>query len=146
MKKIKENENKLFGVEEQIKNIAIDTVKTNIKEKYNLGDEGNNNTKIESLFDEIVESIVTNKISIPRVTVQQTLDISWRFKDFDLNTKNLNYQPTDESIIIKELRNSTVEIIDSNKNINVTDSLQNIILKELLIYLEIDYDLFSELI
>lgn len=130
---------------EEIKNIAINTVKNNMGEKYNLDNEDDINTKIESLFDEIVESIVTNTISIPRVVVQQTLDINWGFKDFDLNTKNLNYQPTDESIIIKELRNGTVEIIDSNKNINVTDSLENIILKELLMYPEIDYDLFSEL-
>lgn len=130
---------------EEIKNIAINTVKTNIKEKYNLINEDKVNTKIESLFDEIVESIVTNTIAIPRVIVQQTLDINWGFKDFNLNTKNLNYQPTDESIIIKELRNGNVEIIDSNNNVNITDSLENIILKELLMYPEIDYDLFSEL-
>ena len=130
---------------EEIKNIAINTVKTNIKEKYNLINEDKVNTKIESLFDEIVESIVTNTIAIPRVIVQQTLDINWGFKDFDLNTKNLNYQPTDESIVVKELRNGNIEIIDSNNNVNITDSLENIILKELLMYPEIDYDLFSEL-
>lgn len=60
---------------EEIKNIAINTVKTNIK-KYNLINEDKVNTKIESLFDEIVESIVTNTIAIPRVIVQQTLDIN----------------------------------------------------------------------
>ena len=142
-KKVK-NINELKNKE--IKDIVISSVKSSIKQKSDgFGCEVINTVKIEEIFDEIIESIVTNTIAIPRVTVQQTLDIKWGFNNFDLNTKNLNYQPTDETIIIKDLRNGNVEIIDSIKNTKEVDSLENIILRELIVYPEIDYDLFSEL-
>lgn len=132
---------------DDIVNLAVSSIKTNVKKNMGSTIPAVDITPLVlAAYNQVVDSIVTNTIPIPRVTIQQTVDVKWGFHDFDLNTKNLNYQPSDDTIIIKELRQGNVDVIDSKGNKLESDSLENIIIKELLMYSEIDYDTFSDLL
>ena len=63
------------------------------------------------------------------------------FKDFDLDTNNLNYQPVSEEILVKKLREQadSIDIIIGRGRI-IPDKLDNIIVNELINHPEIDYD------
>lgn len=132
---------------DEIVNLAISSIETNVKKNMGSAIPVTDITPlILAVYNKVVDSIVTNAIPIPRVTIQQIVDVKWGFHDFDLNTKNLNYQPSGDTIIIKELRQGNVDVIDFKGNKLESDSLENIVIKELLMYSEIDYDTFSDLL
>jgi len=57
-------------------------------------------------------------LRFPRITIQQSGDVKSGFRQFDLDVKNLNYQPVSEEILIRRLReqeNSTVTIIGKGR-------------------------------
>ena len=98
-------------------------------------------------YSAAVSEFTTHIIEIPRITIEQSGDVKSGFKQFDLDVKNLNYQPVSEEILIKKLReqeNSTDTIIGKGRII--PDKLDNIIVNELINHPEVDYDRQSELL
>lgn len=102
--------------------------------------------KVEERYERIIDQVIENIIEIPRIIIQPTKDVKSGFKNFDLDTKNLNYQPSSETIVVKTLTDGSVEYIDSNKGKVKHDQLENIIVQELTHYPEIDYDMSSNLL
>jgi type III restriction enzyme len=103
--------------------------------------------EVVKAYDSVVLDFADNIIEIPRVIIQQNDDVLSGFKDFDLDTKNLNYQPVSEEILIKKLRdqeNSTDIVIGKGRII--PGSLENIIVNELINFPEIDYDSQADLL
>ena len=103
--------------------------------------------EVEKVYDSVASDFADNIIEIPRIIIQQSDDVVSGFKDFNLDTKNLNYQPVSEEILIKKLReqeNSTDIVIGKGRI--VPDSLENIIVNELINSPEIDYDNQSDLL
>lgn len=97
--------------------------------------------KVKQQYQAAVSEFKTHIIEIPRITIQQSGEIKSGFKQFDLDVKNLNYQPVSEEILIRMLReqeNSTVTIIGKGRII--PDKLDNIIVNELINHPEVDYD------
>ena len=103
--------------------------------------------EVEKAYDSVVGDFADNIIEIPRIIIQQNDDVLSGFRDFNLDTKNLNYQPVSEEILIKKLReqeNSTDTIIGKGRI--VLDSLEKIIVNELINFPEINYDNQSDLL
>jgi type III restriction enzyme len=103
--------------------------------------------EVEAVYESIVNDFTDNIIEIPRIIIQQSDDVLSGFRDFNLDTKNLNYQPVSEEILVKKLReqeNSTDIIIGKGRI--VPDSLENIIVNELINFPEIDYDNQADLL
>ncbi len=99
----------------------------------------------ENTYEKIVEEFTNNIIEIPRISIQQSDDVKSGFKDFDLDTKSLNYQPVSEEILRRTLRGHEDDIVIGKGKI-VTDSPENIIVNELINHSEINYDEQSELL
>ncbi|OIO15586.1 MAG: hypothetical protein AUJ54_12655 [Ignavibacteria bacterium CG1_02_37_35] len=102
--------------------------------------------KVEENYQQAVTEYSENVIAIPRITIQPKGEIKSGFHDFDLDVANLNLRPSDEHIIIKYLREGTIEIVDANQQRVLYGSIQNIIVSELMNYPEIDYDTQSDLL
>ncbi|HBJ2611854.1 TPA: DEAD/DEAH box helicase family protein [Clostridium botulinum] len=102
--------------------------------------------EVEERYEAMVEEVISNIIEIPRIIIQPTQNVKSGFHDFDLDIRNLNYQPSSETIMIKTLTDGAIEYIDSNRGKVKYDSLENIIVSELINYPEIDYDTTSELL
>ena len=103
--------------------------------------------EVKQQYKAAVAEFATHIIEMPRITIQQSGEVKSGFKKFDLDVKNLNYQPVSEEILIKKLReqeNSTDTIIGKGRII--PDKLDNIIVNELINHPEVDYDRQSELL
>jgi type III restriction enzyme len=98
-------------------------------------------------YEYIVNEFTEHIIEIPRITIQQSDEIKSGFGDFDLDVRNLNYQPVSEEILIRKLRDqesSTDTIIGKGRII--PDSLDNLIVNELINHPEVDYDREADLL
>ena len=132
---------------EEIQNIAVSKIRERI-----LTDPQQNMfvedlmKKVEEHYQVTVDEFVTDTIEIPRISIQPKGEVKAGFKDFDLDTTWLNLRPTDEQIVIKYLREGTIEIIDANQQKVQYDSIENIIVNELMNYPEIDYDSQADLL
>jgi len=96
--------------------------------------------EVEKSFDAMVDEYIENIIEIPKIVIQQSDEVKSGFHDFNLDTKSLNYQPTTEEIVIFGLASGKYEVIESTGRRIVYDSLENIIVNELINYPEVDYD------
>ncbi len=103
--------------------------------------------KVEESYSAIIEEFTDNTIEIPRIVIQQSDVVKSGFRDFDLDTTTLNYQPVSEEILIKKLREQEngVDIIIGKGRI-VRDHPDRLIVNELINYPEIDYDEQSDLL
>ncbi len=133
---------------EEIKNLAVEKMRQKIEyapQSYLFGDEMIR--EVESAYEAIVEEFTNNVIEIPRIMIQQSDEVKSGFRDFDLDVKNLNFQPVSEEILVKKLReqDNGLDIIIGKGRI-VLDSPENIIVNELINYSEIDYDEQADLL
>jgi len=103
--------------------------------------------EIEEAYESTVSEFIQNTIEIPRIVIQPTDEVDSGFYDFDLDVKNLNFQPVSEEILVRFLQrkeNHTQTII-GKFGINA-DKPENLILNELINFPEIDYDSQAELL
>ncbi len=132
----------------EIKQIAVERIKQKI---YSTSQKNLFTAEmikeVEDAYEAVVHDFLQNIIEIPRITIQQSNEVRSGFKDFDLDTRSLNYQPVSEEILVKKLREqeNSVDII-SGKGRGIHDGPENIIVNELMNYPEIDYDEQTELL
>jgi type III restriction enzyme len=131
---------------DEVKKIAIERFKSRI--------ESNPQTQLfvadmvaeaESIYEKAVKDFSDNIIEIPRIIILQSGDIKHGFHDFDLDTKNLNFQPVSEEILRQSLKDNSQEIIQGKGRI-ISDTNENILVNELVNYPEVDYDSQSDLL
>lgn len=103
--------------------------------------------EVVAAYETLVADFTENIIEIPRIPIQQIDEIRSGFHAFDLDTKNLNYQPVSEEILVKKLREQEngIDIVIGRGRI-VPDSLDRILVNELINYSEIDYDAQADLL
>ena len=109
------------------------------------------NFEKEKLIKQIEENIEQEKekiekliIEIPKIMIVPAETKAW-FEDFDLDVKNLNYQPISDEILRTTLRNQEADTIMSRGTI-VSDRLDNIIVNELINIPEVDYNSCAKLL
>jgi type III restriction enzyme len=132
----------------EIKEIAIEKIRQAIsKSPQQSLFAGQMLKEVEKVYDKLVDEFTRNIIEIPRITVQQSGEVRSGFNNFDLDVKNLNFQPVSEEILVKKLREqeNSIDIVIGKGRI-VPDSLDNIIVNEIINYSEIDYDVQADLI
>jgi len=84
---------------------------------------------------------------VPRATIQQVLEIKEGYYDFDLDTRNLNYRPADDTIIIKELKDGKIAVINSDGSIGEEDTPENLIVQEIVMTKsDVDYEKNADLL
>ena len=126
----------------EVKKVLLDNIKQRIDadpQQRMFADEYIKEVEIQ--YDGIVENYIKNLIEIPRITIQPTGIIKTGFRDFELDTISLNYQPVSEEILRKTLREQEVDIIAGNHFGRIkNDSPENLIVNELINFPEVDYD------
>jgi len=133
---------------DEIRDIAVEKIRQKIEfapQPYLFADEMMR--EVEKAYEVIVEEFTDNIIEIPRIMILQSTESKSGFRDFDLDVKNLNYQPVSEEILVKKLREqeNSIDIVIGKGRI-VLDFPDNIIVNELINYSEIDYDAQSDLL
>lgn len=134
---------------EEVKKIVVEKFKAKLEQDPQLGGLFKDEMieEIEKAYDVAVEEFVENIIEIPRIMVQQSMDVESGFEDFNLDTKNINYQPVSEEILVKKLREQEngIDTVIGKGRI-VLDNPERLIVNELLNFPEIDYDENADLL
>ena len=134
----------------EVKKIAIENIKQRIyadPQQSMFADQYVKEAEVH--YDSVVDEFTDNLIEIPRITIQPTGEIKSGFHDFDLDTANINYQPVSEEIVIKKLRSqeNDMDVVMGNHSGRIkNDTVENLIVNELVNYPEIDYDEQKELL
>ncbi|HEX3045002.1 MAG TPA: DEAD/DEAH box helicase family protein [Bacillota bacterium] len=103
--------------------------------------------KIGDIYEKAVEEINQNIIQIPRIVIQPTGEVCSGFDDFDLEIKNINYQPVSEEILMRFLNRKENNLYSIGATGGIaSDKPENIIINELINQPEIDYDAHTELL
>lgn len=102
---------------------------------------------VKKAVDQSVQLITDKVIPIPQSVVQPVVEIKQGFHEFTLDTKNMNWHPSDDVLLGTELKNEgdSYYIDVSFANIKENDTPENAIVKLLLVHENIDYDECSDL-
>lgn len=101
---------------------------------------------IKREYEAVVEELINKVIAIPRVLLQQRTDAKGGFRDFELDTAGLNYQPVSEEILIKTLRTNANDVLQSDGDGIIRDAVEKIIVNELMNNDDVDYDREADLL
>jgi type III restriction enzyme len=102
---------------------------------------------IEQAVVEVTQIVTNIIIPVPRTTIQQVLEIKEGYYDFDLETRNLNYRPADDTIIIKDLKDGKITVINSDGNIGEEDTPENLVVQEIVMTKsDVDYEKNADLL
>ena len=132
----------------EVRQVIIDRVKREMESKpqhqlfkYEIED------KIMEAYEKVVEFTVSREIKIPRITIVPEEDYRAGFRDFDLDTRNLRYQPVSEELLQKVLtRDEGITVLLKGRSTRKVDDLRDVIVNELINYNEVDYDDNAELL
>lgn len=102
-------------------------------------------------IEEVVNTVTTNlaelTIDVPNIVLIPTREITYGFKDFDLqNLGTVNYPPVSEEILIHQLRTNQKSTLTWNSNIEREARPENYIVRSLIDHDEIDYDEHADLL
>lgn len=102
---------------------------------------------VEDAVEQVIQLVTNIIIPIPQAIIQPVLEIKEGFYEFNLNNKNINFQPSDETIKRKDLtKEGNVSYMDpSFAEIKDADTPENSIVRELLAHSNIDYEECTDL-
>lgn len=114
---------------------------------------------IQSSFDEIIEppnyqkivEKVTEKfiemtIDIPKIVIVPKGESFWTYKDFELDTSNINLQPISHNIVLQSLQTNKQERLANLQNGQHELLLENYLVKNLIDKDDISYDDHADLL
>lgn len=96
--------------------------------------------RVNGAYEKVIIDVIKSIIPIPKVTIKQSTPVICGFTDFDLDVRNLNYQPVSEEIVRRTLRTHENDILASDNS-----GLQKappflILIDELQEFGEVDYE------
>ena len=94
----------------------------------------------------IAEEFIDNTIPIPRLVIQPSGNTRLIFRDFNLDTSKMNYQPGSEEIVTRELQSGNQRVIEAGKVNYKERYIENHLISVLMDKQEIWYDEHRELL
>jgi type III restriction enzyme len=122
---------------EEVKNRIIKQAKHNLvaQGQLNLVDaETELEQRIESVFQPLIEQRIRSTIDIPDIALIPKIERTYGFNDFDLQFTNIftSYRVPPETLHIETLQDNKVSVLNDNTGEVLTDTLEDMILMELL--------------
>ena len=96
---------------------------------------------VEKVVENCVQALTDVVIAIPQANVQPVVEVKQGFYEFDLDTKNMNWHPSNDILVGQELQEDgkVIEVDTSFANVKDTDTPENAIIKHLILHDNIDY-------
>lgn len=103
---------------------------------------------VEKAIETCTQALTENIIPIPQAVVQPFTEVKHGFYDFELDTRNMKWHPSDDTLIGTELQGSG-ETFEFNTDFALfpkTDTVENEIVRHIIIHDNVDYSTSSDLI
>lgn len=103
---------------------------------------------VEEAIETCVQALTENVIPIPQTVVQPFTEVKRGFNDFTLDTRNINWHPSDDTLIGTELQEGgeTFEYDTDFALFPKTDTVENEIVRHIIVHDNVDYSSCSDLI
>lgn len=86
------------------------------------------------------ELLIERSIDIPKIIVEPTGEVTSGFTDFDLDVRNIRFQPVDHEILIHHLQTNAREKLMSVEEWTPEERLENYLVRALMDFDDISYD------
>lgn len=103
---------------------------------------------VEQAIETCTQALTENVIPIPQAVVQPFTEVKHGFYDFELDTRNMKWHPSDDTLIGTELHEGG-ETFEYNTEFALfpkTDTVENEIVRHIIVHDNVDYSTSSELI
>lgn len=113
-------------------------LKTQEKALYNMA---------ETAIETCVQAITDKIIPIPQTVIQPFVEIKQGFYEFKLDTRNLNWHPSDDTLIGTELKEDgkTFEYDSDYRAVKEVDTAENEIVRHIIVHDNVDYTTCADL-
>lgn len=102
---------------------------------------------IDRVVNDVAEKIVELTIEIPEIVVIPTRDVTFGYKDFDLEgLEAISKQPISDEIMITNMRTDARSFLARTFEGAGEDQIENYIVRHLIEFDEVDYDAHSDLL
>jgi type III restriction enzyme len=103
---------------------------------------------VEKAVEICVQTLTDNIIPIPVAVIQPFTKVRYGFYDFNLDTRNVNWHPSDDTLIGTELREGgeTFEYDPEFTLFPRTDTVENEIVRHIVVHDNVDYRVCADLI
>jgi type III restriction enzyme len=103
---------------------------------------------VDAAIDTCVQALTDSVIPIPQSVVQPFTDVKHGFYEFNLETRNMNWHPSDDTLIGTELQEggATFEFDTDFALFPATDTVENEIVRHIIIHDNVDYNSCADLI
>jgi len=103
---------------------------------------------VEKAIDTCTQALTENVIPIPQAVVQPFTEVKHGFYDFKLDTRNMNWHPSDDTLIGTELQEGgeTFEYHTGFALFPKTDTVENEIVRHIIVHDNVDYGSCADLI
>ncbi|WP_257309742.1 DEAD/DEAH box helicase [Geothrix fuzhouensis] len=102
--------------------------------------EGEVKPDIAAIVEQTLAHVVKETISIPRIIVVPTGEVSSGFSDFDLDTTGVRLQPVDRNILLEEIRTNERRFLQAGLAFGHEERLEDYLVRELIDRDDISYD------
>lgn len=103
---------------------------------------------VEKAIDTCTQALTENVIPIPQAAVQPFTEVKHGFYDFKLDTRNMNWHPSDDTLIGTELQGGgeTFEYHTRFALFPKTDTVENEIVRHIIVHDNVDYSSCADFI
>ncbi len=102
--------------------------------------EGEVKPDIAAIVEQTLAHVIKETISIPRIIVVPTGEVSSGFSDFDLDTTGVRLQPVDRNILLEEIRTNERRFLQAGLAFGHEERLEDYLVRELIDRDDISYD------
>ncbi|MBI1918461.1 MAG: DEAD/DEAH box helicase family protein, partial [Planctomycetes bacterium] len=101
---------------------------------------------VASVVARTLEFYIQNTITLPRIVVVPTGEVTTEYDDFNLDTTNIALQPVPQDILIQHLRTGARELLSAVESPAEEARLEDYLVRTLIDFDDIDYESQAELL
>jgi type III restriction enzyme len=101
---------------------------------------------IDDIMDNVIDAFIEWNIDIPEIIVLPDGETTYWFRDFDLDTSTINFQPEAEDLLVHNMRTNERERIGKAAGVATEARLEDYLVTLLIDRQEISYDNHSDLL
>ncbi len=95
---------------------------------------------VAEIVQQTVAQVQQLTIDIPRIVVVPTGEVSSGFNPFELDTRNVNYQPVEHDLLIRSLQTNEQDSLNTGNRVTSEARLEDYIVRTLIDFPDISYD------
>lgn len=96
--------------------------------------------EIAAITNQVIDAVAQSTISLPRIVVVPTGNVTSGYRDFDLDAAGIAYQPVEEAILVEHLQSGVRHRIAAGGHGAREARLEDYLVRELVDYNDICYD------